>query len=158
MATDWAPPRSNQAPRPPAPPADLDSPAGELALLRALVAYRLVGPHKHVQMAALLNRLAKDPGMRSLSNRDVWAKWNQLYDADTLEQVWKDQASHAQRCFMLGKGYAANLTPVRAARATVARLAVAVSNSGVDPFSRAVTRRGSPRSQRIQITHIRRRQ
>ncbi|TKA53842.1 hypothetical protein B0A53_03632 [Rhodotorula sp. CCFEE 5036] len=96
MATDWAPPRSNQAPRPPAPPADLDSPAGELALLRALVAYRLVGPHKHVQMAALLNRLAKDPGMRSLSNRDVWAKWNQLYDADTLEQVWKDQASHAQ--------------------------------------------------------------
>ena len=96
MTTEWAPPRSNSAPRPPAPPADLDSPAGELALLRALVAYRLVGPHKHVQMAALLNRLAKDPGMRSLSNRDVWSKWNQLYDADTLEQVWKDQASRAE--------------------------------------------------------------
>lgn len=93
----WAPPRSSHPP----PPreegtlADLDSPAGELALLRALVAHRLVGPHRHIQMAALLHRLAKDPSTRACTNRDVWAKWNEWYDSDTLEQVWLDQASPA---------------------------------------------------------------
>lgn len=94
---DWAAapvqPAASATRNEPTRPSYLDSPQGELALLRALIAHRLVGPHKHVQMVALLTRLQKDPHAKALSTTDVWAKWNELYEAGTLDTVWHEQAS-----------------------------------------------------------------
>lgn len=105
---EWAPPRpapstrstalaspSASSPPPPPPPHDsspLSTPSGELALLRALVHHRLVGPTKHWDMVGVLVHLRSYP---HLSPRDVWDKYAQLYDHDTLEQVWLEQQQQA---------------------------------------------------------------
>ncbi|GAA5942365.1 hypothetical protein JCM3775_003235 [Rhodotorula graminis] len=104
---DWAPPRpaapaqptashpSSSSPPPPPPAADpaanpLSTPAGELALLRALVHHRLVGPNRHWHMLAVL----VGPNLRpfpNLSASDVWQKYAELYDTDALDTVWNQQ-------------------------------------------------------------------
>ncbi|BGO95696.1 hypothetical protein NBRC10512_007394 [Rhodotorula toruloides] len=103
-ALDWAPPLS-QAPAAsdatPAPSARplLDTPAGELALFRSLITHRLVGPNKHFDMVAVLlslqRALASEEGgeeaARGLKSEDVWSKWRELYDQETLESVWEEQ-------------------------------------------------------------------
>ncbi|BGP35438.1 hypothetical protein JCM10296v2_007276 [Rhodotorula toruloides] len=101
---DWAPPlvqasaTSDATPAAPARPL-LDTPAGELALFRSLMTHRLVGPNKHFDMVAVLlslqRALASEEGgeeaARGLKSEDVWSKWRELYNQETLESVWEEQ-------------------------------------------------------------------
>ncbi|BGP27716.1 hypothetical protein Rt10032_c13g5064 [Rhodotorula toruloides] len=103
-ALDWAPPPSQTPATDDATPAPfarplLDTPAGELALFRSLITHRLVGPNKHFDMVAVLlslqRALASEEGgeeaVRGLRSEDVWSKWRELYDQQTLESVWEEQ-------------------------------------------------------------------
>ncbi|GAA6057115.1 hypothetical protein JCM3770_002087 [Rhodotorula araucariae] len=91
-ALQWAPPaprRSATGSPAPAVPDDVLSMAdGELALFRALVDHRLVGPAKHWDMVGVLHRLRAYP---ALTASDVWTKYRELYDPATLDQVWDEQ-------------------------------------------------------------------
>ncbi|BGP20161.1 hypothetical protein JCM10213_000754 [Rhodosporidiobolus nylandii] len=89
-----APPSAAATPAPDAAPSFLDSPSGELALFRALVAHRLVGPTKHWDMVGVLLNLrahASAGETRGLTAEDVWRKYRELYDEEVLERVWEEQ-------------------------------------------------------------------
>ncbi|GAA5972859.1 hypothetical protein JCM11641_003977 [Rhodosporidiobolus odoratus] len=100
--TSWAPPApapppSSSASSTPLPSSStpfLSTPAGELALFRALVHHRLVGPTKHWDMVGVLLNLrnhASAGECKGLTAETVWTKFKQLYDETTLEKVWEEQ-------------------------------------------------------------------
>ncbi|GAA5892850.1 hypothetical protein JCM6882_000595 [Rhodosporidiobolus microsporus] len=107
-SSSWAPPRPAPPARSPStaaipssPPLHLSTPAsflstpsGELALFRALVSHRLVGPTKHWDMVGVLTNLrAHVPAerLKGLRAEDVWSKYAEMYSVETLERVWEEQ-------------------------------------------------------------------